>query len=100
MHCENLIPGDSNICPFCGNENPFSLSCPKCKKDVEEGYKLCPNCGFGLSVTCPHCGSTIYPTMKCPECKNQLLVVCSNKKCREMQLISNKFCKKCGKELK
>lgn len=100
MYCDNLIPGDSNVCPFCGKESPFCMRCPKCKREVEKGYKRCPGCGFSLAVNCPHCGKEVFPALQCPECGKQLLVKCPKKTCAELQLSSNKTCIKCGKELK
>lgn len=100
MYCENLIPGDSNVCPFCGKESPFAMRCPKCKKQVEKGYRVCSGCGFALIMKCPGCGKEVFPAMNCPECGKQLLTVCRKKTCAELQSVANKTCVKCGKELK
>ena len=37
MYCDKLIPGDSNICPFCGADDPFSVRCAKCRSPLEKG---------------------------------------------------------------
>jgi len=100
IYCDHLIPGDSNTCPYCGKEDPFRLSCPKCKKEVEKDYKVCPGCGFSLYMTCPHCGKNVFAAMNCPECGKQLLVVCPKKSCAELQSATNTQCVKCGHRLK
>ncbi len=100
IYCENLIQGDSSICPFCAHESPFALRCVRCRKEVEKGYKLCPSCGFPLVIICPFCGGEVFPSMYCTLCGKQLLTACKNKKCGELQIISNKKCVKCGHGLK
>jgi RNA polymerase subunit RPABC4/transcription elongation factor Spt4 len=49
-YCNELVPGDSDFCPFCGKKNPVgTLRCPNCQTPIEENYKVCSHCGALLS---------------------------------------------------
>lgn len=96
IYCDKLIPGDANVCPYCGAEDPFCLRCPKCRGPVEEGYKACPSCGLELTIKCPSCGKDAPAYLKaCPHCASSLLGTCSNKRCGNRQLFTIGVCMKC-----
>lgn len=99
-YCDKLIPGDSNVCPICGKNNPLSLHCPKCKAPVERGWKACSCCGFSLEVICPKCGKTTFLDDYCQHCDATLRIICPNPKCKTEQPIGLAKCIKCNKPLK
>jgi len=99
--CGELVPPDANVCPFCGRQNPTGPQrCPKCRSPVEQGWKVCSNCGFALAYTCPKCGKPTFPANFCDSCGAKLTVVCPNKKCGFEQFPTGDTCIKCGKKLK
>jgi RNA polymerase subunit RPABC4/transcription elongation factor Spt4 len=50
------------------------LECPECGEELEEGFEICPNCGYELKpISCPKCGKEISRSFNlCPYCGNQL----------------------------
>lgn len=99
MYCAQFIPGESNVCPFCGMMDPFAMRCPKCRKEVETSYKVCPGCGFPLAIKCPKCGEMVFPRSTCEKCGASMTRVCPNKKCNETQIYINEKCWRCGKRM-
>ncbi len=96
MYCDKLIPGDSNICPFCGADDPFSVRCAKCRSPLEKGYSRCPSCGLDLKVECPKCKAMVASYVRqCPECGESLLATCTNAKCGNRQLYTITECIRC-----
>lgn len=98
-YCEKLIPPDSEVCPFCGKENPLGpMRCPKCHSPVEKDWQTCSHCGLNLRIVCPYCGKTTFFGDYCEDCGKKLTVICPS--CQfEQPPISDK-CIKCGKPLK
>lgn len=96
MYCDKLVPGDANVCPFCGAEDPFTQRCPKCRGPLEKGYLKCPSCGLDLKAICPACSKPVAAYLRqCPECGASMLGTCTNKKCGNTQLYSLTTCIKC-----
>lgn len=50
------------------------LNCPKCGKNINESFAVCPGCGFSLwNRQCPTCGRTIERSWNvCPSCANSI----------------------------
>lgn len=50
------------------------LNCPKCGKNINESFAVCPGCGFSLrNRLCPTCGRTIEHSWNvCPSCANPI----------------------------
>jgi hypothetical protein len=50
------------------------LECPECGEELEEGFEICPNCGYELKpISCPKCGKEISRSFNlCPYCGNKL----------------------------
>ncbi len=98
-YCDQLIPSDANVCPFCGKVNPLGpLRCPKCRNPIQKDYKACSNCGLILEIACPKCGETTFFGDYCEHCEASLVVVCP--KCKKEQPPVGEKCIKCGKPLK
>lgn len=96
IYCDKLIPGDSNICPYCGAEDPFIARCPKCRQPIEKGYSKCPSCGMDMSVACPDCGCSVASYLKqCPGCGASLMARCIKRKCGNIQLYTITQCIRC-----
>ncbi|MEM2704753.1 MAG: zinc-ribbon domain-containing protein [Candidatus Bathyarchaeia archaeon] len=49
------------------------LECPECGEELEEGFEVCPKCGYELKpITCPKCGKEILRKFNfCPYCGNK-----------------------------
>ncbi|MEM0358159.1 MAG: zinc ribbon domain-containing protein [Candidatus Bathyarchaeia archaeon] len=49
------------------------LECPECGEELEEGFEVCPKCGYELKpITCPKCGKEIFRKFNfCPYCGNK-----------------------------
>jgi predicted amidophosphoribosyltransferase len=49
------------------------LECPECGEELEEGFEVCPKCGYELKlITCPKCGKEISRKFTyCPYCGNK-----------------------------
>ena len=99
--CGELIPGDSGFCPFCENQDPFHLRCPKCRQPIEENWKICSSCGLRLKALCAYCGKETPTGPKCAHCSAPVLVQCKNTKCNEVQIYTREnLCVKCRKQLR
>lgn len=81
--------------------------CPKCKAQVKENQKFCPECGEKLIlpqknsdlISCVHCGAEISVNSKfCSECGKPQKICCP--KCNAEIKGSPKFCPECGNKLK
>lgn len=97
-HCGELVPPDSNVCPFCSRVNPRGpLRCPGCRNPVKKGWKSCSNCGLGLETTCPGCGEQTFFGDYCEECGERLTVTCPG--CGEEQPPLEENCVDCGEPL-
>jgi RNA polymerase subunit RPABC4/transcription elongation factor Spt4 len=50
------------------------LECPECGEELEEGFEVCPKCGYELKpIICPKCGKEISRTFNfCPYCGNEM----------------------------
>lgn len=100
MYCNELIPGDSQICPICEKQNPFSRRCSKCSNPIQKNWKICSSCGIKLVTICTKCGKETITDCKCLNCGAPILGKCSNRKCLEIQIITKEGkCYKCGSEL-
>lgn len=100
MYCNELIPGDSEMCPMCGRKDPFSLRCPRCKNPIENNWKICSSCGIKLKTICISCGKEIPTAEFCEYCKGPILVRCKNRKCLEVQILTPEGkCIKCGNKI-
>jgi len=57
-----------------GSKEIEFLECPECGKELSEGFKLCPYCGYELKpTTCPACGKEISRDFNlCPFCGKKL----------------------------
>lgn len=100
-YCNNLVPPNSKVCPFCGKINPKGPTrCPKCRNPINEKFKVCSNCGLALSVTCPKCGKETFFGDYCEHCDSRLVVVCPHRKCKTEQPPIGDICIKCNKPLK
>lgn len=53
---------------------PKEMVCPRCEKMVEPDFKLCPYCGYEISLKgCPSCGKEVSPNFRlCPYCGKSL----------------------------
>jgi membrane protease subunit (stomatin/prohibitin family) len=76
--------------------------CPKCKADVDEDAKFCPECGYDFSsselMKCPYCGKDIPKNSKfCPECGKPIVTKCP--KCGTEIPPGAKFCPNCGEKV-
>lgn len=50
-----------------------NLKCPRCKAEVQEGYRVCPECGKVLKASCGKCGASVEEGWKtCPYCAEPL----------------------------
>lgn len=46
--------------------------CPKCDKEVEADFVICPHCKYKLKNQCNECGKEIRPNWKvCPYCNSK-----------------------------
>lgn len=100
IYCNQLIPGDSQICPICEKENPFSMRCPKCSNPIQKNWKICSSCGIKLVAVCTKCGRETATAFKCEHCGAPVLVKCSNRKCLEIQILTKeRKCIRCGNKL-
>lgn len=96
IYCDKLIPGDANVCPFCGVDDPFRARCPVCREPLEKGYTKCPSCGLDLKVACPSCAKPVAAYLRsCPECGASMLAHCTNSRCGNSQLYTIANCIKC-----
>lgn len=50
------------------------LECPECGEELEEGFEVCPKCGYELKpITCLKCGKEISRKFDfCPYCGHKL----------------------------
>lgn len=94
-------------------------SCPKCKAQIPQNTKFCPECGFDTSkkeeFKCASCGASITKNTKfCPECGGKISICsicgmdmgsgstcnsCGARKCPQCSAMikkGNKFCSECG----
>lgn len=46
-NCNKTYDDDFKFCPYCGEEKPETLTCPKCQFKSAE-FKFCPHCGEEL----------------------------------------------------
>jgi len=99
-HCGKLVDQESNLCPFCGKKNPIFLRCAQCKNPIQQGWKVCTNCGLNLEVKCPKCGQLTIFTDFCDYCGAGFTVICSGKRCKTEQPFIYEKCIKCNKKLK
>jgi len=45
------------------------LTCPSCKKPIDETFTYCPHCGTALQPVCKNCGKSVDAAWKaCPYC--------------------------------
>lgn len=55
---------------------PIPLFCPKCEKQIKEGFNSCPNCGYSLikqKLQCVNCKKEIETTfIFCPYCNSKI----------------------------
>jgi RNA polymerase subunit RPABC4/transcription elongation factor Spt4 len=100
MYCEKFIPPDSNLCPYCGKTDPFTLRCPQCRNPVDRDWIKCSHCGLSLHMRCPVCEKDTFVGNYCEQCNAYLLVACPNRRCKMEQLPIFTKCIKCGKPLK
>lgn len=97
------------VCANCGAENKGSkfcmecgkkyMPCPGCGADMEEGAKVCGQCGYEAPEKCPKCGVDLPKGTKfCPECGTSVAKVCP--KCGLAIAGNPKFCPDCGESLR
>ena len=97
------------VCANCGAENKGSkfcmecgkkyMPCPGCGADMEEGAKVCGQCGYEAPEKCPKCGVDLPKGTKfCPECGTSVAKVCP--KCGLAIVGNPKFCPDCGESLR
>ncbi len=99
-HCDQLVPPDSEACPFCGKWNPLGdFRCPKCRSPVKEDWKLCANCGLRLVTICNACGKDTFFGDYCQHCGSRLTVKCQQRRCGFEQPPLGPLCAKCGKPI-
>lgn len=99
-YCNQLIPGDSTVCPLCMKEDPFTMRCLKCRNPIQKNWKVCSSCGIKLVAICPKCNKEVPTAIKCENCNETLLMRCKNKKCLEVQVVTKgRKCIKCGKKI-
>ncbi|MDD2678748.1 MAG: zinc ribbon domain-containing protein [Candidatus Nanoarchaeia archaeon] len=54
-------------------KNKGKPKCPKCKKEIPEGLKFCPECGAKLTATCVNCNMEFpIKTKFCTSCGGKL----------------------------
>lgn len=99
IYCNQLIPSDANVCPFCGMEDPFTYRCPKCRSVIEKGWMKCSGCGLNLQIQCPSCGKMTFVSSACEHCNVSLTVKCPNRKCGYVQVKIGDQCLRCHKKL-
>jgi len=100
-YCGELVPSDSEVCPFCSKINPCGVvRCHKCRAPVEEKWKSCASCGLKLEIPCPKCNKTVFFGDYCSGCGVRLTVICPGKNCAEEQPPVSPLCRKCGGSLK
>lgn len=99
-YCDNLVPPESKVCPFCARSNPIgALRCLQCRNPVEEGWKVCSHCGQALEVECPFCKERTFLSEVCGHCGKKLIAVCPNKKCNSEQPLIGERCARCNTKL-
>jgi type IV pilus assembly protein PilB len=55
-------------------EEDFGTACPSCRRSLEPGFIMCPECGYSLQSTCPDCRKMVSPDWKfCPYCRHDFL---------------------------
>jgi len=113
--CKNEITTDSQVCPQCGDPNPFAPvtteqtinKCPKCGSRLSPSMSYCENCGNHVAhaeekktfprklLSCPSCNQQISDqAVKCPNCKVSTTQVCQI--CEEKISVWSKACPTCG----
>lgn len=78
-NCGEKNEKTSKFCVKCGSKNPHIMICPTCNRELSNREAFCPGCGTKIE----------WPliALYCPECGN-------------VNLLSAKFCEKCGTSLK
>lgn len=100
MYCNELIPGDSSICPICEKQDPFTMRCPKCQNPIQKDWKVCSSCGIKLRAICIKCKKETFTAKTCQNCGEPVLIKCNNRKCLEVQILTaERKCIKCGNKL-
>ncbi|MDR0983630.1 MAG: zinc ribbon domain-containing protein [Ruminococcus sp.] len=98
INCGEFIDRNSNYCPKCQTANPFVFQCAFCKRQIEQGDKICGGCGKSLSIFCPKCGEELFATLNCVKC-GEKLIYCTNPKCGALNSFQNKKCEVCKKKI-
>lgn len=99
IHCGRLLDADARACPGCGSRSPLALRCPACLREIQGADMICSGCGRSLAVACPHCGQQTHARDRCERCGKNLLVLCPNRRCGELQFFDLSKCTACGKRL-
>ncbi|MBQ7351424.1 MAG: SPFH domain-containing protein [Clostridia bacterium] len=74
-------------------------TCIKCKTDIPEKAKHCPECGAAQNPTCPKCGEMHSARAKfCPNCGEKIAPQKKVCECGEELKPTAKFCPNCGKK--
>lgn len=48
------------------------LDCPMCARHVQVDFKVCPYCGYSLTLNCENCGQELKREFKtCPYCQTE-----------------------------